>query len=476
MWLRKVFQQRAMWGFFVLFALWFGYVTAHYLVVGLGIVGAVISLLLAFLCFAKVETGVYILTAYALFNSGLAVLLTGGHFQAGIPLDIVLLITFAGLLVQKTRVQEAGREFFGTPIVVMWMVLFGYLILQGANPLPISRAGWLQQLRKSLEEIGLLFICYCAFDTPQRIRQFLKVLFVLCVLVGFYGCIQQWHGLFPFELNWVNADKTRFGLLFVMGDFRKFSTLADPTTFGIVMAAMVALYIIVAMHQRAKWKRWLLIVGCVVMMLGMFYSGTRTANVILLVGLFMYMLLNADKRVTWIFGLTMAGLLLVALNLPIYSSSTLNRFRTSFQGAKDASYNVRELSRHFIQPYIHSHPFGGGIGTTNDYGKLTNPGHYLAGFQTDDGYLKFALEIGWIGLLMICVWNFIILRTGIHGFFRARSQEARWLYIATLAGLVPFMVALLAQDVIGQMSNDAIIFPLMALMMRLPVFDRQEAS
>jgi cell division protein FtsW (lipid II flippase) len=272
----------------------------------------------------------------------------------------------------------------------------------------------------------------------------------------------------------VHADSNRLGLLYVMGEYRKFSTLADPTTFGIIMAGLVAFYIIVGMFQQKAWKRLAVYGGCLIMALGMFYSGTRTANVVLLAGLFMYLLLNADKRSTWMFGLSMVALLLVALNLPIYSNNTLNRFRSSFEGAKDASYNVRELSRKFIQPYIYDHPIGGGIGTTNTYGKDINPGHYLAGFQTDDGYLKFALEIGWIGLLLVCLWNFIILRDGIRGYFRTRSQQARFLYIAVLAGLVPFMVSLLAQDVIGQMSNDAVIFPLIALMMRLPVFDKAE--
>jgi putative inorganic carbon (HCO3(-)) transporter len=473
---RKILRQRASWGLFALFAIGFGWLMANQMIMGFSILGAVIATFFAFLCFVNVQWAVCFLTAYAFYNSDLATLLIGEQFQAGIPMDAMLVITLFGLLVNRMQVREAGQKFFRQPIVIWWLVIFGYFALLGANPLARSPVGWLQVCRKEAEQTMLMFICYCAFDSPGRIKNFIKALFVMSVLAGLYGCIQQWHGLFPFEMAWVMADSNRFGLLFVMGEFRKWSTMADPTTFGIIMAAMTAMYIIIALYLRDTWRRLVLGAGCLFMVLGMVYSGTRTANVVLLAGFFMFLLLQANKRSTWVFGLGMLAVLIVVLNLPIYSSSALNRFRTSFQGSKDASFNVRELSRHFIQPYIYQHPFGGGHGTTNDLGRKNNPGHYLAGFQTDDGYLRIALETGWIGLLMVCGWNFVVLRTGIRAYFRARSLEGRYLNIAVMAGLVPFMVASIAQDVYGQMSNDAVIFPLVAMLMRLDVFEEPRRS
>jgi hypothetical protein len=473
---RKVIRQQAVWITFVLFALAFGWIIASQLIVGFSILGAAIALFFGLLCFANVEWAVYFLTAYAFLNSGLATLVAGEHFQAGIPLDGVTVIALVGVLVNKERAKRATEGFFKSQIIVFWIVLFGYFILQGANPYVSNRIGWYNMLRKASEESLLVFLCYCAFDTPERIRNFVKFFFVLCVVVGSYACVQQWHGLFPFELAWVTADANRFGLLFVGGEFRKWSTMADPTTFGIIMSGALAFFIILAIHMRNARKRWLIILGCLPMALGMFFSGTRTANVVVLAGLSMFLLLQANKTSTWIFGLSMGVVLLLALKLPIYSNYTLNRFRSSFEGAKDASYNVREMSRHFIQPYIYSHPIGGGLGSTNTFGKEMNPGHYLAGFQTDDGYLNYALQIGWIGMLMICVWHFLILREGIRSYFRAKTAERRYFSVAALAGFVPFMVSLLAQDVMGQMSNDAVIFPMIALIMRLEVFDKASGS
>src|SRR6202012_4102411 len=112
-------------------------------------------------------------------------------------------------------------------------------------------------------------------------------------------------------------------------------------------------------------------------------------------------------------------LLVGVLYAPIYGNSALNRFRSSFTGVNDESYNVRVTARNYIRPYMLSHPFGGGLMTTNNIGMTMNPGHYLAGFQTDSGYLQLALEIGWLGLTIVCVMYYMILRTGVRCYFQS---------------------------------------------------------
>src|SRR5579859_7238827 len=103
---RKTIRQKAFWGLFILFALWFGWLIATQMILGFGVLGGVIAMFLAFLCFANVTWAVCCLTGYAFYNSGLATLLSGAHFQAGIPLDIILVITLAGMLVNKERVKD----------------------------------------------------------------------------------------------------------------------------------------------------------------------------------------------------------------------------------------------------------------------------------------------------------------------------------------------------------------------------------
>ena len=185
------------------------------------------------------------------------------------------------------------------------MVLnFFYGSLELFNPEGHSFEAWVQAIRKSFEAFVFLFIVFHLLRDKENIKRYIRVLFILCVVVAIYGCIQQWHGLFDFERAWAMADDIRFGLLFINGEFRKFSTFNDPTAFGGVMAACSVFFTILAMGQRNKRIKRGLLAGVVIMVLAMAFSGTRTANVMLVAGFGMFALLTIDKKSTRMFAIT----------------------------------------------------------------------------------------------------------------------------------------------------------------------------
>jgi cell division protein FtsW (lipid II flippase) len=191
---------------------------------------------------------------------------------------------------------------------------------------------------------------------------------------------------------------------------------------------------------------------------------------------FMFIILTFDKKSTRIFAVICGFIFIVLLNVPIYDNPTLNRFRTSFQGSEDESYKVRERNRHMIQPYIHTHPIGYGLGTVGGGGSKYAPGHFLAGFPPDSGYLKKALETGWIGLMIVCILYFTILKLGIRGYFQSVSEKDKILYSACTATLFAFYLAEFPQEAIGQITDIMIYFPIIAIMLRLRDFKREKDS
>ena len=459
-----------------LIAVGFGYLMATQMILGIGVLGLFLALFILGLCIYNAEAGIYITFAFTFVFCDIGrMIFTNGDVQLGLVPDVLMLATFSGLFSQKARLRESVNAFFKAPVVTWTLVLFGYSLVQVANPFAHSVEGWVQGARRVLENLVFLFILFHVFNSWEKTRSMLKVLFVLCLLAGIYACIQQKFGYFAFDKYFIMSSPTRMGLLFIGGDFRKFSSMSDPASFGMLMAAAAVFYIIIAIHQDKSYRKWVLIIGSLIMLMGMSYSGTRTANVMVAAGLAMFMLLSAHKRVAWVFGITCGVIFVVLLNLPIYSNRTLNRFRTSFQGTNDASFNVRELDRKMIQPYLLVHPIGGGFGTTGDKGKSLNPGHPLAGFQTDDGYLRYGLEIGWIGLILFLVVNYLILRTGAKAYFRTPNQRMKYVYAAAITALFTFMIAELAQEVIGQICCDVLIYPLIAMILRMSYEDNKEA-
>jgi hypothetical protein len=453
-------------------AILLGYLLARKMLLGIGLFAGVVGTAVVLVCMLSTETGLYINIAYSFFAFCLSRLFFNDTFPVGIASNVLIIATFLGLF-RRNDIRENFNQFIRTPVARIFLINLVYICIELCNPLAHSFEGWYATFREVLMTALLLFLAYNVFDNYNSIRRFIITLFFFTCLVAIYGCIQQWHGLFDFELAWVLADPIRFQLIYIAGDFRKFSTMPDPTAFSVVMASCSVFFIIFLTAKWKTWKRLILTIGTVLLILGMSYSGTRTANAMLLGGLIMFILLTIEKRSTIIFLFLAVMAFLLLMFGPFSGNATINRFRTTFSGNKDESFNVREINRKAIQPYIHAHPIGGGLGTTGAFGAAFNPGHFLAGFPTDSGYLRKALEIGWIGLVLVALLYYTVIRAAIRGYFQCTNERARLIYAAATGCMFSFYVAEFAQDAIGQITDIVVYYPMIALILQLKNHEKE---
>lgn len=448
-------------------AVLFGVLIAKYTVIGLSLLAGLIGLGAVVICLLNTEVGLYINIFYSFFAFVISRYVTRDEFPVGVVTDILIFTTFLSLFIKSQNLRKNFNEFVRIPVVGFLLLFVAYLFLELFNPNGHAFGGWFQTFRRFFESVFLLFIAYTVFADYRSIKRFVTVIFIVSTIAGLYGCIQQWHGLFDFEIAWVMATENRFGLIFINGNYRKFSTMSDPTAYGVVMAACAIFFLILASNQKKVSTKLVLIGGSIFMLLGMAYSGTRTANAMVVIGIAMYILLTIDKKSTKVLAV-LAGLsFMFLMYVPIYSNQTLNRFRSSFSASQDDSYKVREVNRAFIQPYIYKHPIGGGLGTTGGFGLRYSPNHFLAGFPPDSGYLKKALETGWIGLALAMILYFMILKHGIRGYFTSRRTQTKVLYGGIIATLFSFYIAEFAQEAIGQITDIVVYYPMVAILLKL---------
>ncbi|MGI8952118.1 MAG: O-antigen ligase family protein [Chitinophagaceae bacterium] len=448
-----------------------GYLLAQNTVVGFGITGIVISAAVIITCLLSTEAGLYINVVYSFFAFHFSRFFFHDTFPVGVASDVLVVATLFSLFVRRISLKNTVNQFTKTSVAICILFLFFYLFIELFNPYAHSFEGWYQTFRKMLGAVFVLFVSFHVFSNYRSIKRFITLLFIVCTIAGIYGCIQQWHGLFSFERDWVMADANRFALTYIDGDFRKFSTMSDPTAYAIIMASCSIFFLVIAWNQKKASTKIILIIGSIFMLLGMAYSGTRTANAMVIGGLLIFILLTLNKKSTQIFAVISILIFLVLMYGPFYSSPTINRFRTTFSSS-DASFNVREANRKFIQPYIYSHPFGGGLCTTGAGGLRFNPDHYLAGFPPDSGYLKKALETGWMGLALICILYFLITKTGIKGYFSTKNEHIKVMYAAATAAIFSFYVAEFSQDAIGQITDLVVYYPLIAIILKMKYFNQ----
>ncbi|HEU4471525.1 MAG TPA: O-antigen ligase family protein [Flavisolibacter sp.] len=455
-------------------ALVFGFLLAKNMMMGIGLFAGIVGLFIAVICISSAEAGLYIILFFSFFAFFFSRLFFKGEMPIGVMFDGLVVATMLGMLMGRTDFKKNVRNFTRVPLVIFIFFTLFYNAVQVFNPNSMSSGTDFLAFRKFLGYVFVMFMAYTVFDTKQKIKNYIVALFIASTLSAFYGCIQQFHGYFNFEMELILADPHGLGLIFVNGEFRKFSTMSDPSSFGILMAVCAVFFLIIAINQTNKQYKYILIAGCILMVLAVGYSGTRTAYATAVAGLAFFILLNFEKKSTRVFGFVSALVLAVLLYGPSGGNKTIQRFRTTFIGAEDESYKVRLIARAFIQPYIRSHPIGGGLGTTGFNGAREHPGHYLANFQPDSSYIKRGAETGWIGLGIVCILYFFTLKVGLKEYFRARNEKIKVLAAACVTSLFAFYIAEFAQVAVGGVSDVLVYYPILAMLLRMNELDDGE--
>ncbi len=414
------------------------------------------------------EFGLYmcIVIPYFLFD---AIRFFNTDAPVGVAIDFMVWITFVGVVIRMRAKHEPFWRDCNNAIIFIYMLMQAYYLFQYFNPNGGTIELYFAFMKRNL---SLFLFLYCALQILRdikAIRRFFYVWLFLSFLAGAYACWEEWFGLPKFELNYILADPLREALSSLdNGDYRKASFFDGCTDFGLSMAGTIIMTLIFYLRLKtSRLKKAFLLVSTIIMTIGMAYSGTRTATFMLVLEVFLYILMTVNEKRTAFFAVICAMIGAFLLFAPIYGNGTINRLRSTFQIGSDESLQVRDVNRHSIQPYIHTHPIGGGIGTTGLLNYSKNIGHPLAGFPTDSGLLQAALEEGWIGLILICLTFFIILKQSVQSYFRTRNPEFKAIYIAITCGIFGFVFAQYAQVAIGPVPNGFLFVGLMAVIIRL---------
>src|SRR3954471_3859099 len=448
----------------------FGFILLALIAIGVAYLSAYVSYKMAFVTVAAAIGLVMAVacTLYPYFGFYFCIILStliftpermfGIALPFGIAVEIFTYFTLLGVLTQHFAKEEIQREFWKHPVTIMLIILLGFYILEAANPSPHSMLGWFNYFRKYISFLAFYFISYCLLNSREAIQGFLRFWIWFSLILAAYACKQQWFGYSNWELNWIMADDKRLELLWQHGLLRKFSILPDPAASGVLFAAMMIFTLIIALRtSNKKMKGWFYLFS-LINFLGFSYSGTRTGNLMILAGILFYSIATIYDRRTIRFLVVTIALVGLILVIP-FQNPVLYRIQSTFQGSKDPSAAFRDMNRKSIQPYIHQHPIGGGLSTCGVEGQMYTPWHVLASVPPDSGYMKIAMEQGWIGLALTLIFYYLVLRTGIKHFYRCRAPEIRMWYIAVVTMLLTLMVGQFSQIVIGQYPTIFFYYP-----------------
>ncbi|MBS7564203.1 O-antigen ligase family protein [Mucilaginibacter sp. Bleaf8] len=471
-WLNQTFLIEKLYnktGLFILltFAVIIGAGTVFMGVVFGGIlIGAVVALPFLYSIVAYPRFGIIILLIMAFMLWQVAALVP--FLPIGTLMDGLQALLLLNVLIQLKRNKD--WEIFKSPITKVLLIWLIYNLLEFGNPAAESRLAWVYTVRS----VAVVTLSYFIYLYNIRSLKYIKLIFrvwlALCLVGALYAYKQEYIGFTAAEEAYLNNPEI-ISLLFISGHWRKFSIFSDPVAFAynMVMPAIFCLCVIAGKFRlRTKIIMGIVMVLC---MHSMLFSGTRGANVLLPGALVLYAILNYNRKVL-IFSCIAAVFLVVLINVPT-SNPNIARFQTAFRPNNDDSYKVRKANQKRIQPYILTHPMGGGLGATGTWGKRFAPGSYLAGFPPDSGYMRVAVEDGWIGLLIFCTLIFVIVKTGIENYYAMKDPELKTYCLAMTMVVFAYNLANFPQEALVQYPSNVFFYMEVALIIILRRLDDQ---
>lgn len=399
--------------------------------------------------------------------------LTPLNIPIGLLVEIPLYCSFIGLFLNRIIHQTTIFQKNGHIITYGMFIYVLFHLVQILNPEMDSLTGWGLLFRRFFMIGVLYFIALNIFDSVRGIIFFFSYWIFWAFITGLYSVYQSIFGLLSFEENWVRSSALMSKLYYLGdGEFRKFSLFSDPAAFGIGMAATSVLMLVLIIVVKNTRIKKIFSAMIIFVFLGVAYSGTRTAYFIIVVSICLYILMTITQKRTLIIASTFFVFFLMIMFAPIYSNVTINRIRSTFAFSEDESLNVRDVNREMVQPYIYSHPFGGGLGTSGGTGIDHNPGHFLAGFPPDSGYVKAAIETGWIGLFLQCLLYFFILQSGLKVYLTCRHKILKPYLIATVVCVFAFVIAQYGQEATDQIPQCFLFYSCLAVIAKAKIVEQ----
>lgn len=435
----------------------------------LAIVLMVVCLPIGVSALLKVETGIYVMLLLAFFISIPNRLAEG--IPMGILIDVVILVMLIGLLYRC--IYDDDWKSFNTQISVSLWLWVGMNVMEVANPSAASRAAWFFVIRPAVGYLLLFFLTYSALSTPKKLIRFLFAIFLLSLISAVWGIWQANFGYFSWEYNYVFSHDL-VHLVFNYGRWRAIGSIGSPAQFGILMAVVTVVSLSMLRGFSGFWVRLFLLTTGVAALLGMVYSGTRSAYVIIPIFYFGWVILSRSRKLYA--SLIVAGAVLAALIVVPSNNYHIQRIQSTFRASEDASYQTRARNKKIIFPWILAHPIGGGLGSTGVWGQRFSPGTFLANFPPDSGLVRVAVELGWIGLLLFLHIYYRVLFAGTKAYWKMQNKKYKAIASGILCAILPLLVVEWGQEVIGVFPMSILFWMFIAILFRAIDFDKAEQN
>jgi hypothetical protein len=391
-----------------------------------------------------------------------------------LPDELLELILLAIAVIDSEQDPHFARA--DNLMLLAVMIWCGFCTLEVFNDscnLGINIGAWFTGFRLlAIQLVWILLVFSIYISSPQILMTYLKLWALLAVFSAFWTYKQEYWGMTSAEKIWMETRGRTTHILNGGTLIRYFSTFSDAANYGCNAAASAVAFIIFGITNNLKKGKIFFLIVALIVIWGMFQSGTRTGIFCLAAGLMTYIFLSKSVKIAVPFTILFAivGFLLVFTTIG-NGNQQIRRMRSAFN-KDDASANVRDINQEAIKKYIKDAPWGIGMGMSPENVPANNKFRKLSTIPPDSEYVFIWVHTGPIGItIFVCCMALMLFGGCIVVLFKLRNKTL----IGIGAGLCGAFVAIqfggYANQVLYQYPNGLTFFGGMAIVYVLPYLE-----
>lgn len=328
-----------------------------------------------------------------------------------LPNEMLQIILLAIAIVDARETPHFERA--ANLMLFTLMIWCGFCTLEVLNDtcnLGINIGSWYTGARMMAFQLLYIFLVFSIYiSSPQILQKYLIIWGALALFSVLWVWKQENYGFTMTEKIWLETRGRSTHILNAGTLIRYFSTFSDAANYGCNAAATAAAFIIFAITNKIKNIRIFFAIVAVLVIWGMFQSGTRTAIFCLAAGLMVYVVLSKSVKIAVPFSIAFVFFAFILIFTDIGNGNQqIRRMRSAFN-KDDASMNVRDINQEVMKKHIKDAPWGIGLGMGMDNVPANNKYRKLATIPPDSEYVFIWLRTGPIGITVFIITMLIML-------------------------------------------------------------------
>lgn len=395
-------------------------------------------------------------------------------FPLSLPNEMLQIILLA-IAIIDARVNPHFEKCANIMLFAL-MIWCGFCTLEILNDtcdLGINISNWYQGARLMAFQLLYIFLVFSIYiSNPENLLRYLIVWGSLVLFSAFWTYKQINYGFTDIEGAWFWTHAARTHVLNGGSLIRYFSTFSDAANYGCNAAAAGVAFIIFTITSRFNKLRIFFAVVSVLVIWGMFQSGTRTAIFCLGAGLVIFVFLSKSVKIAVPFSIAFAifAFILVFTNIG-QGNQQIRRMRSAFDKS-DASANVRDINKAAIKKYIADAPWGIGLGANYNNVPSNNKYNRLSTIPPDSEYVYIWVHTGKIGITIFLITTVLMFFGACYVvLFKLRSRSLSGIGAGFCGAFVAIHLGGYANQILMQFPNCLIYYGGLSIVYILPYIE-----